>query len=78
MPDVMAPLPFFDEAAAWDGYDTAARAMPACAHNEAWRALGPGRGFPPDCPHNRPWRAEIAAWRQWWRDAQANAREPLR
>ena len=71
----MAPLPFFDEAAAWAGYDTAARALPGCEHNQAWRALGPGRGRPPDCAENRPWRAEVAAAKQAWRAAQANARE---
>ena len=60
----MAPLPFFDEAAAWAGYDAAARALPACSHNQAWRALGPGRGWPPDCAENRPWRAEVAAAKQ--------------
>ena len=79
-PDVPAgmtldPLPFFDPEAAWAGYDAAARAMPACSHNQAWKALGPGRGQPPDCTENRSWRAEVAAAKQAWRAAQANARE---
>ena len=79
-PDVPAgmtldPLPFFDEAAACAGYDAAARALPGCEHNQAWRKLGRGRDRPPDCEHNRPWRAEIAAAKQAWRAAQANARE---
>jgi hypothetical protein len=56
-------LPIFDQAAAWCDYDTTARALPACEHNQAWRELGPGRPRPPDCEHNRPWRAILrAAW----------------
>ena len=57
------PLPIFDKPAAWAGYDTTARALPDCEHNQAWRKQGPGRPQPPDCDHNQVWRTKLrAAW----------------
>jgi hypothetical protein len=55
----MGVLPIFDKAAAWDEYDTTARALPGCEHNQAWWKEGPRRPPPPDCEHNRPWRAKL-------------------
>ena len=72
-----AVLPIFDRDAAWDDYDTAARAIPGCAHNQAWRKLGPGRPQPPDCEHNRVWRAAIRVAWVTFRAASSNAeRQP--
>jgi hypothetical protein len=57
------PLTIFDKTAAYKDYDTAARALPDCEHNQAWWKLGSGRPQPPDCEHNRLWRTALrTAW----------------
>jgi hypothetical protein len=72
-----APLPIFDPAAAWDDYDTTARALPPCDHNQAWTKLGPRRPQPPDCDHNRAWRAATrAAWITYLAAAANAERQP--
>ena len=61
--NAQAPLLIFDKPAAYADYDTTARALPDCEHNQAWWKQGPGRPQPPDCEHNRKWRTELHhAW----------------